>query len=105
MVSMTRLRDDIQDEIQRQIDSLKYDIAVLRRDMKRRGGRAFRHNRSAGEEIVDFLRDYIEHGLPDMRRSARRIRRSARDHPFASTTAAALGLLAVGVAAALLLRR
>lgn len=105
MTSITRLREDMQDEIQDQIDALRQEVSDLKKSAARRGDKVYRQGRNAGNEMGEALRDYAESVVPDIRRSVRRARRSARSHPVTSATAATVGLLAIGLTLSLLLRR
>lgn len=105
MSSMSRFRDDVSDEVRSEIDALRHELSSLRKQVARRGAGAFRQSRHAGDEFVDVLRDYAEAALPDMRRKARYVEKTARDHPMTTAATAAVGLLAVGLAVTLFMRR
>ncbi|WP_173933626.1 hypothetical protein [Chelativorans sp. Marseille-P2723] len=96
--------EGIGDELREQLSNLSHEVAQLKKQMMRRGKGAFHGSRHMGEEIGELLRDYYE-ALPDLRRSAHRLQKSAEANPAATAGVAAAAVVLVGLAASLLLRR
>lgn len=100
MVSFSGVQDDIQD----QLDSLRREIKVLRKQAGRGGERIGRQTRHTGNDVAELVREYADAALPQVRRETRKLGKSARAHPYATVTTAAVGLLAIGLAVSLLRR-
>ncbi|WP_336055301.1 hypothetical protein [Nitratireductor sp. CH_MIT9313-5] len=102
---MHRYRDSMADDLHDQIASLSSEVADLRRQMSRKSARAYHDTRNMGAEFGEMLREYVSAALPEIRRNAHRLERTARDNPAASAGVAAAGLVAIGLAATFFLRR
>lgn len=100
-----RFHDDTPDELRDQLTSLRDEVASLRKQVARSGRRGYRDARHMGAETADWMRDYAEHALPELRRSARHVRKSARENPTTTATIAAASVVVLGLAAALMMRR
>jgi len=84
-----------------EIAALRRDISALSRSMSKRGAAAWR---DAGDEAADLygeISSRIAHALPAVRRRARDLEETIRDHP--TRTVAVVGLAALAVAAAAIL--
>ena len=89
-------------DLERQVAALSRELAALRRTVARRGGSAYESGRDAAADTYADLVDRIGERLPDLRRRARAIESTARDHPAAT---AAVGLVVLGLLATMLLSR
>ena len=89
--------------IEDQIETLRREIAALGDEAGRTGGRMWGSARSSGAHVVSELEEAIEELIPAVRRRARQVERAARDNPTA--TAAAAGLVVLGLVAALVYSR
>ncbi|MDZ5699198.1 hypothetical protein [Chelativorans sp. M5D2P16] len=100
-----RFHDDMGDDLRDQLTNLRDEVASLRKQVARSGRRGYGDVRHMGAETADRMRDYAEHALPELRRSARHLQQSARENPTATATIAAASLVVLGLAAALMMRR
>lgn len=113
MSILDRKRDDVIDDLEQQVSSLTRELAGLRRNVAKRGAglyddvsRSGSHVYGDVSDLVAELVDRFVHRAPGSRRALERRARLAgdavRDHP---RTAAVAGLVVLGLAAALLMRR
>lgn len=100
-----KFQHDTAEDLRDQLDSLRQEMAVLRKKLGRRGEGVYRETRHMGEEAADWMRDYAAGALPEIRDNAYRMQRSARKHPAATAGVAAAGVLVLGLAAAFFMRR
>lgn len=97
--------NDIRDDLREQLASLSQEVARLRKQVMRHGRSTYRaSSRHIGEDIAEMLRDYYG-SLPDLRYSAHRLQKSAEAHPATTAAIAAAGVIVLGCAASLLMRR
>jgi len=89
-------------DLEKQVASLSKELASLKKQMSRRGGTLYADGRDTVSDFYSELAESVSDRLPDLRRRARALEGSARDHPGA---AAAVGLVVVGLLATLLLSR
>jgi ElaB/YqjD/DUF883 family membrane-anchored ribosome-binding protein len=89
-------------DLDRQIASLSKELAALKKAASKRGATYYEDGRDAAWETYSDLAGRIGDSLPSLRKRARAIEDSARDHP---ATAAAVGLVVVGLVAAMLFSR
>ena len=96
-------------DLEKQVAQLSKELASLKKKLSKQGSRYYDDSREALSEYSDTLSDYYEEisdrigeHLPDLRRQARAVERSAREHPAA---AAAAGLIVLGLVASLLFSR
>lgn len=89
-------------DIDRQIASLSRELSALRKTVAKRGGAYYDDGRETAREVYSDLAERLSDKLPALRKHARAIEGSARDHP---ATAAAVGLVVVGLAVMLFSRR
>ncbi|CAM5373628.1 hypothetical protein ATER59S_01610 [Aquamicrobium terrae] len=89
-------------DLEKQVASLSRELASLKKVLARRGSCYYEDGRDMVSDFSDDLAERIGSSLPAVRRQARAIERSAREHP---ATAAAIGLVALGLAAMFLIGR
>jgi len=89
--------------IEARIDALREEISSLTRQASRMGGDAYDTTQRAVPALAHELEDLIEQAWPMMRSRARHVERVARDNPTA--TAAAVGLVALGLLATIIYSR
>ena len=99
MVSLSTLSDL---DLEKQVAALSKELAALRKVVAKRGGAYYEDGRDAASDYYGQLADRISDALPAIRKQGRVIEKKARDHP---ATAAAVGLVVVGLVASLLLSR
>jgi len=99
MVSLSTLSDL---DLEKQVATLSRELAALRKAVAKRGGVYYEDGRDAASDYYGQLADRISDALPAIRKQGRAIEKTARDHP---ATAAAVGLVVVGLVASLLLSR
>ncbi len=99
-----RHHDDFREDLRDQIASLSNDVAKLRKQMMRRGRGALHDSRHLGEDLAEMMRDYYA-ALPDFRRNAYKLQRTAEAHPATTAGIAAMSVIVLGLAASLLMRR
>jgi len=102
---MHHRHEDWGEDLRDQIASLNHEVAAMRKQMMRRGRGAFRDGRHTSEDIVETVREYLSSAMPDIRRSAYHIQHRAREHPGTTAAVAAAGVIVLGLAASLLMRR
>ena len=99
MASLSTITDI---DLDKQVAVLSKELAALRKVMAKRGGAYYEDGRDAASDYYAQLADRISDALPAIRKQGRAIERTARDHP---ATAAAVGLVVVGLVASLLFSR
>ena len=103
MVSaFSRIRGELEDDLEAQVARLSKEVAVLRKALSRHGAHAYDDARENAADLYSDLRERLSEALPMMRRQTRWAGDAARQHP---ATAAVVGLVVVGLLAALLARQ
>ncbi len=100
--TISRLRDNLDDDLHSQIAALSKEISALRIAVSKRGSAAYGDTLDTAAELYGDVRDRLTSVVPMIRRQGRNVERSARDHP---ATAAMIGLVIIGLVVALLARR
>jgi ElaB/YqjD/DUF883 family membrane-anchored ribosome-binding protein len=99
MASFSTLSDI---DLEKQVAALSRELAALRKVVSRRGGAYYEDGRDAASDYYSDIAERFSDALPAIRRQGRAIEKTARDHP---ATAAAVGLVVVGLVASLFLSR
>jgi hypothetical protein len=99
MASLSHLTDL---DLEQQVATLSKELAALKKSLSRRGGGYFDDSRDAAWDFYSDIAERVSDGLPYMRKRARALEDTARDHP---ATTAAIGLVVVGLLAALVFSR
>ena len=99
MASLSTITDI---DLDKRVAVLSKELAALRKVVAKRGGAYYEDGRDAASDYYAQLADRISDALPAIRKQGRAIERTARDHP---ATAAAVGLVVVGLVASLLFSR
>jgi ElaB/YqjD/DUF883 family membrane-anchored ribosome-binding protein len=89
-------------DLDKQVAALSRELVALKKAVSRRGDAYFEDGRDAASDYYAQLAERLGDALPAMRKRGKVIERTARDHP---ATAAAVGLVVVGLVASLLLSR
>ncbi|RUT94090.1 DUF883 family protein [Mesorhizobium sp. USDA-HM6] len=89
-------------DLDRQFAALSRQFDDLRKALAKRGDAYYEDGREAASDYYSQLAERLHETLPAIRRSGRALERTARDHP---ATAAAVGLVVVGLLAGLLISR
>ncbi|TIQ33167.1 MAG: DUF883 family protein [Mesorhizobium sp.] len=89
-------------DLDKQFAALSRQLDDLRKTLAKRGDAYYEDGREAASDYYSQLADRLHEALPAIRRKGRAIERTARDHP---ATAAAVGLVVVGLLAGLLISR
>ena len=89
-------------DLDKQVAALSRELAALKKAVSRRGGAYYEDGRDVASDYYAQLAERFGEALPAIRRRGKAIERTARDHP---ATAAAVGLVVVGLVASLLLSR
>jgi hypothetical protein len=100
-----RHHEDFGEDLREQLTSLSHEVAALRKQIMRRGRSTYRDTRHMGGDALEVLSDYLQSALPEIRRGAYQVQEQARQHPGATAAAAAVGVIVLGLAASMLLRR
>lgn len=95
-------RDDIVENLEEQLASLRKEVKSLRKIAAKRGASAYEDASEGVANLYDEVASRVLEAVPPLRKSARRMEQQARDNP---ATAAAVGLVVLGLLAALMLRR
>jgi hypothetical protein len=99
---MASFSDKTDFDLEKQIGLLSRELAALKKAVSKRGGAYYEEGRDAAWDAYSDLAGRIGEHLPSLRRRARAIEGSAREHP---ATTAAIGLVVVGLVAAMLFSR
>lgn len=102
---MNRFDSNIGDTLQDQLASLASEVASLKKSLRKQGRSAYRDALVAGEDATEWLREQAAHALPEIRRGAHHLQRTARDNPTATVGIAAAGFFVIGMALAFMMRR
>lgn len=95
-------RDLTDIDLERQVDALSKELAALRRTVARHGGGYYGDGRDIAIGAYSDIAERVSHGLPYIRKRARMVEATARDHPAAT---AAVGLVVLGLIATLAFSR
>ncbi|MBX3598775.1 MAG: hypothetical protein KF874_14495 [Rhizobiaceae bacterium] len=95
-------RDEVIENLEDQLAALRKEMKSLRKVAAKRGSAAFEDASEGFANIYDDISHRVLEAVPPLRRSARRVEKHARDNPAA---AAAVGLVVLGLLAALMMRR
>lgn len=95
-------RDDIVENLEEQLASLRKEVKSLRKMAAKRGAAAYDDASEGAAHLYDEIAHRVLEAVPPLRKSARRVEQQARDNPAA---AAAVGLVVLGLLAAVLMRR
>ncbi len=99
---LTRTRDALIEDLEQQVSSLSREVASLRKQTARRGAAAYDDASELVGELIERLMKRRSSTRADVMRGARAANRAAHQHPAAT---ALIGVAALGLVAALLLRR
>jgi ElaB/YqjD/DUF883 family membrane-anchored ribosome-binding protein len=99
MASFSTLSDI---DLEKQVAALSRQMNDLRKALAKRGDAYYEDGRETASDYYSQLAEQLHEALPAIKRRGRAIERTARDHP---ATAAAVGLVVVGLLAGLLVSR
>jgi hypothetical protein len=102
MARASDLRDDLVESLEAQVDSLRKEVSGLRKTLSKRGRAAYADASDTAESVYDDLAQRWADAAPHLRKRAKLVEQTARDNPAA---AAAVGLVVVGLLAAMLFRK
>lgn len=102
MAKASDLRDDLVESLEAQVDALRKELSGLRKNLSKRGRAAYADASDSAETLYDDLAQRWSDAAPHLRKRAKQVEETARENPAA---AAAVGLVVVGLLAALLFRR
>ena len=100
--TLSQLRGNFDHDLHRQIAALAKQVSALQGAVSSRGGHAVDGAWDTTADLYDDFRDRLAGAMPHIRKGARTVERSARDHP---ATAAVVGLVVVGLVVAFMSRR
>lgn len=89
--------------LENEVKALRREIAGLARTVSRKSAAGTKYATNEAGDLYDNIVEQISHAVPAMRRQSQYLERTVRDHPV--QTAAAVGLVALGIAAVALLSR
>ena len=89
-------------DLDKQVAALSRQLNDLAKVLAKRGDAYYEDGREVASDYYSQLAERLDEALPAIRRRGRALERTARDHP---ATAAAVGLVVVGLLAGLLLSR
>lgn len=101
--AFSRLRGDVEDDLDAQVAKLTNELASLKKAMASRDVDAYGDAREAASDAYGDLHDRLVRAMPSVRRHARAAERAARDNP--GMTAALVGLAVAGLLVTLMARR
>jgi len=99
MASLTDLSDL---DLEKQVAMLSKELTKLKKTVGKRGSAIYDDTRETAWDYYADLAERVGDALPAFNKRARAFEKSARDHP---ATAAAVGLVVVGLVASLLISR
>jgi len=99
MASFSTLSDI---DLEKQVAALSRQMNDLRKALAKRGDAYYEDGRETASDYYSQLAEQLHEALPAIKRRGRALERTARDHP---ATAAAVGLVVVGLLAGLLVSR
>ena len=102
MARASNLRDDLVESLEAQVDALRSEVSGLRKTFSKRGRAAYADASETAESVYEELAERWAEAAPHLRKRAKQVEQTARDNPAA---AAAVGLVVVGLLAAMLFRR
>ena len=100
--SFSRLRGDIEGDLEDQVARLTKELSSLKKSLSKRGASAYEDTRDTASDLYGELRDRFSETLAYMRKRAHAAEHLARDNP--TTTAAVVGLVVVGLLVTMLAR-
>lgn len=89
-------------DLEEQVARLTAELTSLKNALARNGASAYEDTRETASDLYAGMRDRFQEALPLVRKRAQAVEQVARDNPGA--TAAAVGLVVVGLLVTLLLR-
>lgn len=99
MVSFSDMRDI---DLDKQIAALSKELASLKKIAAKRGSAYYDEGREAAWDTYADLAEAVRDRLPALRKRAKALEGTAREHP---ATAAAVGLVVLGLVGAMLFSR
>lgn len=100
--TLSQFRGNLDHDLHRQIAALAKQVSALQGAVSSRGSHAVDGAWDTTADLYDDFRDRLAGAMPHIRKGARTVERSARDHP---ATAAVVGLVVVGLVVAFMSRR
>ncbi|WP_376704762.1 hypothetical protein RQ479_08550 [Mesorhizobium sp. ISC25] len=97
MASLSSISDT---DLNKQVAALTRELATLKKAVLKQGGALYEDGRDTASDYYSDITERLGDALPTIRRQGRAIEKTARDHP---ATAAAVGLVLVGLVASLFL--
>lgn len=101
MASFSRLRDEMVDDVEAQIASLRKEIASLKRSLARQGSSGYEAGQEQLADLYEYFQDRLSDMMPQLRSRARTAGRAIEDN----STAIVVGAAVVGLLAAFFLSR
>lgn len=95
-------RDLTDMDLEQQAAALSKELAALKKAVARRGSGYYEDGRDMAMDTYSDIAERVSHSLPHLRKRARMVEATARDHPAAT---AAVGLLVLGLIATLAFSR
>ncbi|MEQ1937164.1 hypothetical protein ABMA46_02820 [Mesorhizobium sp. CN5-321] len=99
---MAGFRDLTDVDLEHQIAALSKELTTLKKAVARRGSGYYEDGRDMAMDYYSDLSDRIAQSLPHIRKRARMVEETARDHPAATV---AVGLVVLGLIATLAFNR
>jgi hypothetical protein len=99
---MAGFRDLTDVDLEHQIAALSKELTTLKKAVARRGSGYYEDSRDMAMDYYSDLSDRIAQSLPHIRKRARMVEETARDHPAATV---AVGLVVLGLIATLAFNR
>lgn len=99
---MALFSDMTDTDIEKQIATLSKELTALKKAASKRGSSYFEEGRQAAWDTYSDLAERIGEHMPELKKRARAIEGTARQHP---ASAAAVGLVVAGLVVAMLFSR
>jgi hypothetical protein len=90
-------RDDVIENLEAQLASLRKEVKSLRKVAAKRGASAYEDASEGVAHLYEEIAERVAESLPPLKKSARRVEQQARENPAA---VAAVGLVVLGLLAA-----
>ena len=98
----SKLRNDMEDDLEAQIAKLSREVSSLKKTLGKRGAAVYDDTRESAVDLYEDLLGRINDALPQIAKQSRVVKKAAHDNPVA---AAVVGVAVVGLLLGLLARR
>lgn len=102
MASFSKLRDNVEGDLEEQIARLTREVSSLKKKLAKGSASVYSDASDTASDLYEDVREFVTDAMPHVRKRARAVEQAAKDNP---ATAAAVGLVVVGLLVTMLARR